>query len=74
MHVSVHVRSGDPATTDLELTTHCRIVFVPLTAAGHAHEVRPWVPMSERDLALEAHALGLVALRSAVEPPISHHL
>jgi 4-hydroxybenzoyl-CoA thioesterase len=73
MHVSVHVRSGDPATTDLELTTHCLIVFVPLTADGHAHEVRPWVPVSDEDVALEAHALELVALRSAVEPPISHH-
>jgi len=73
MHISVHVRSGDPATTDLELTTHCLIVFVPLTADGHAHDVRPWVPVSDEDRALDAHALDLVALRSAVEPPISHH-
>jgi len=73
MHVSVHVRSGDPSTTDLDLTTHCLIVFVPLTADGHAHEVRPWVPVSAEDVALDAHALELVALRSAVEPPISHH-
>jgi len=73
MHISVHVRSGDPATTELELTTHCLIVFVPLKPDGHAHEVRPWVPVSDEDVALEAHALELVALRGAVEPPISHH-
>ena len=73
MHISVHVRSGDPATSELELTTHCLIVFVPLTPDGHAQEARPWVPVSAEDVALEAHARELVTLRSEVEPPISLH-
>jgi 4-hydroxybenzoyl-CoA thioesterase len=30
MHISVHVRLGDPATGLMELTTHCLIVFVGL--------------------------------------------
>ena len=36
MHISVHVRSGDPADRRLDLTTHSLIVFVPLdsSAAG----------------------------------------
>jgi len=67
MHISVPVRSGDPATTELELTTHGLIGFVPLTPDGHAHAVRAWVPVSDEDVALEAHALELVALRGAVE-------
>ena len=73
MHISVHVRSGDPATSQLELTTYCLIVFVPLTADGHASEVRAWVPSSAEDIALDAHARELIALRSAVEPPIPWH-
>ena len=36
MHISVHVRSGDPATSDMDVTTHCLIVFVPLTGSGQA--------------------------------------
>jgi 4-hydroxybenzoyl-CoA thioesterase len=61
------VRSGDPATATLELTTHCLIVFVPLQADGSAAVVRTWVPVSEEDIALEAHARNLIDLRSAVE-------
>ena len=34
MHISVHVRSGDPATGELDLTTHSLIVFVPLDSDG----------------------------------------
>ena len=67
MHISVHVRSGDPATATLELTTHCLIVFVPLHADGSAAVVRTWVPVSAEDIALESHARNLIDLRSAVE-------
>lgn len=34
MHISVHVRSGDPADAELQLTTHSLIVFVPLGDPG----------------------------------------
>ncbi|EWT00202.1 acyl-CoA hydrolase [Intrasporangium oryzae NRRL B-24470] len=67
MHVAVHVRSGDPATGELELTTHSLIVFVPLDADGHAVPARPWTPVSDEDIALRDHALELVALRSTVD-------
>ena len=29
MHISVHVRSGDPKQAEMRLTTHCLTVFVP---------------------------------------------
>ncbi len=67
MHISVHVRSADPASADLELTTHCLIVFVSLDADGAAVEARPWVPVSPEDRALEAHARHLIELRSNVD-------
>jgi 4-hydroxybenzoyl-CoA thioesterase len=67
MHISVHVRSGDPATGELELTTHSLIVFVPLDDDGNAISTRSWVPRSEEDVALRDHALELVALRSTVD-------
>jgi acyl-CoA hydrolase len=69
MHISVHVRSGDPTASSLELTTHCLIVFVSLTPEGTAVTVPPWLPVSAEDLALDAHAQELGRLRSAVEQP-----
>ncbi|MBB2986002.1 acyl-CoA thioesterase [Terracoccus luteus] len=67
MHISVHVRSGDPATGDLELTTHSLIVFVPLDESGRAVTARPWVPSSAEDVALRDHALELVEMRNRVD-------
>lgn len=64
MHISVHVRSGDPATGHLEQTTHCLIVFVARDDQGHATTVPTWEPASSEDIALERHALDLIALRA----------
>ena len=67
MHISVHVRSGDPATGELELTTHSLIVFVPLDRDGHAVPARPWTPVSDEDIALRDHAQALVEMRNRVD-------
>jgi 4-hydroxybenzoyl-CoA thioesterase len=67
MHISVHVRSGDPATGELELTTHSLIVFVPLDAEGNAVAAKPWTPVSDEDVALRDHALALVEMRNRVD-------
>jgi 4-hydroxybenzoyl-CoA thioesterase len=66
MHISVHVRSGDPATAAMDVTTHCLIIFVPLTADGQAAPAPPWVPVSDEDVALEGHARHLIELRSSL--------
>ncbi len=42
LHISVHVRSANPATGDPALTTHCLIVFVRLDDRGRAVAARPW--------------------------------
>ena len=64
MHVSVHVRSGDPATEDdLGLTTHCLTLFVAIDPDGRARGAIPWRPVSEEDEALHTHAQHLAALR-----------
>ena len=67
MHISVHVRSGDPAKRELDLTTHSLIVFVPLDADGNAVAARPWTPVSDEDVALRDHALSLVEMRHRVD-------
>ena len=41
MHIGVHVRSGDPATGELALTTFCRTVFVGIDADRRALPRRP---------------------------------
>ncbi|MBK9475617.1 MAG: acyl-CoA thioesterase [Tetrasphaera sp.] len=63
MHIGVHVRSGDPATGELELTTYCRTVFVGIDDDRRAVPAPTWVPVSDEDRALHAHALDLVAIR-----------
>ena len=65
MHVGVHVRSGDPATRDLALTTYCRTIFVGLDQDGQALQCPPWEPRSQEDLDLDAHAIELAAIRQA---------
>jgi 4-hydroxybenzoyl-CoA thioesterase len=67
LHISVHVRSGDPATGELALTTHCLIIFVRLDG-GRAVPARQWSPVSEEDQALAAHARHLIELRSSLPP------
>ncbi|WP_111766081.1 acyl-CoA thioesterase [Nakamurella deserti] len=69
MHVSVHVRSGDPKAPELQLTTHCLSVFVALDADGRTTKVRPWVPQTDEDRRLDAHAQHLVKLRARLAPP-----
>jgi acyl-CoA hydrolase len=65
MHVGVHVRSGDPSAgkDGLELTTFCRTVFVGIDEDRRAVPCPPWVPVSEEDRALDAHAVELVGIR-----------
>jgi 4-hydroxybenzoyl-CoA thioesterase len=66
MHVSVHVRSGDPKSQERRLTTHSALVYVALGADGRPTPVRPWEPVTEEDVALDAHARRLIELRAAV--------
>jgi acyl-CoA hydrolase len=67
MHVSVHVRSGNPAGAVRRLTTHCLIVFVALTPEGRSTAARRWEPTTEEDVNLFQHAQHLIELRSAVD-------
>ena len=69
MHISVHVRSGDPAVGNLAMTTHCLIVFVRLDAHGRAGPARQWEPVSAEDVALDEHARHLIALRTTAAAP-----
>ena len=66
MHIAVHVRSGSPRTQELELTTHCLIVFVALDANRRAAPVPAWEPRNAEDIALQQHALDLIDLRAQV--------
>jgi acyl-CoA hydrolase len=65
MHIGVHVRSGDPAggLAGLELTTYCRTVFVGIDEDRRAVACPSWLPVTEEDLALDAHAVELVRIR-----------
>src|SRR6478735_9082291 len=60
MHISVHVRSGDPRTGEMNLTTHCLTVVAAVDDNGVATRARQWVPQSDEDRKLEAHARELI--------------
>ena len=67
MHIGVHVRSGDPATRDLELTTYCRTVFVAIDGDRDAVPTPQFVPVGEEDRTRDAHAVHLVQIRARHE-------
>jgi acyl-CoA hydrolase len=64
MHVSVHVRSGDPRNPQMQLTTHCLTILVALDEEGRLRDAPPWLPRSEEDRRLADHARELMALRT----------
>lgn len=72
MHVSVHVRSGDPKTLDMQLTTHCLTIFVALDDENRPIPVRRWEPVSDEDIRLDTHAQHLMELRSNLAPVHPH--
>ena len=67
MHISVHVRSGNPAGGEMALTTHGLTLFVQLDEDGNAVSCPKWVPVSDEDRALDSHAVELVRLRAEVD-------
>lgn len=67
MHISTHVRSGDPRTDELELTTHCLMVFVGLDEENQSALVPTWTPRSDEDVALDQHAQHLIELRTRAD-------
>ncbi|MEL4358378.1 MULTISPECIES: acyl-CoA thioesterase [unclassified Luteococcus] len=67
MHVSVHVRSGDPMKNELETTTHCLMVLVALDETGtRKRHVRSWNPKLPEDLELQEHAKRLIDIRQGL--------
>ncbi|WP_265444526.1 acyl-CoA thioesterase [Flexivirga meconopsidis] len=61
MHMTVDVRSGDPAGDAPSLTTRCHLVFVAIGDADQPQEVPAWTPTTAGDRALERHAAALLA-------------
>lgn len=68
MHLAIHVRSGDPRTGELELTTQCMSVFVVRGADGAAEPVPGLEATSDEDRRLDAHARELIRLRAQLPP------
>ena len=70
MHVSIHVRSGNPRTGELRTTTHCTMVYVAVDADGAKTPVRSWNPRLPQDVDLQEHAKHLIHLRASLLRPI----
>ncbi|RAN69501.1 acyl-CoA thioesterase [Bacillus sp. SRB_336] len=63
MHIAVHVRSGDPKGREMALTTYCLTVMVARDDAGNSVPVPRWIPVTEEDKRLHAHARELLEIR-----------
>ena len=63
MHIAVHVRSGKPTGRDMQLTTYCLTVMVTRDETGTAVPVPQWIPVSDEDKRLAAHARELLEIR-----------
>lgn len=67
MHISIHVSSGDPRTSEKQLTTHCLAVVTPLDNDGRPAAVRPWLPETAEDRRLDKHAVELANIRAQLD-------
>ncbi|HHV20421.1 MAG TPA: acyl-CoA thioesterase [Propionibacterium sp.] len=65
MHISVHVRTGDPTTRLMELTCHCLMVLVGLDDKGEPTDITQWRPTIGEDIALDRHAQDLQEARQS---------
>lgn len=63
MHIAVHVRSGEPRGRQMQLTTYCLTVMVARDETGTAVPVPAWVPRTDEDKRLHAHARELLEIR-----------
>jgi len=67
MHISIHVRSGDPRNPEMQLTTHCLTVVTPLDERGNVTSVRTWAPQTAEDYRLDQHAVELASVRAQLD-------
>ncbi|MDL9938371.1 hotdog domain-containing protein [Gordonia sp. ABSL1-1] len=66
MHVSVHVRAGDPHTGVMRDCAHSLTIVAAVDDQGDATAVRRWAPVSAEDISLDEHARELISIRSAL--------
>ena len=67
MHIAVEVRSGDPKSRELEVTTNCLTVMVARDEEGTSVPVPAWEPVTEADKRLWQHARTLLEIRSRAQ-------
>ena len=66
MHISVHVRAGNPHDGEMRDCAHSLMIVAAVDDNGDATAVRRWVPVSAEDIALDAHARELMAIRTTL--------
>ena len=64
MHVATHVRAGSPAANQLKATTQCMSILVTKGEDSRAIPVEQFLPISDEDVALDAHARDLIEMRA----------
>ncbi len=67
MHIAVDAFSKPVGKENFVKNTHCVIVFVALDSENKPKEVPPFVPTTEKELAMNNYALKLMDLRKGIE-------
>jgi len=67
LDIAIDVSAGDPTSPERRRTGHCVVVFVAIGSDGRPVGVRPWIPETEVDRALEAYAVRLAGLRKQMD-------
>jgi acyl-CoA hydrolase len=67
MHIAIHVRTGDPRTGEMNLTTQCMSILVAVGVDGTALPIAPLQLVSAEDVNLNEHALALGQMRAALQ-------
>lgn len=74
MHISIDVYSRNPRQEEWKRNTHCIIVFVAMDENRKAMEVPKWVPVTAKEIEMEAYACKLMVLRKDIEDEMEERI
>lgn len=74
MHLRIHVRAGDPKSSERLLCTHCIAVMVAMDENGQAFQVPKWEPETEQDKRQYQSAVKLMEMRNQIHDEMTTYL
>ena len=73
MHIAVDISATNPQTKVATKTTHCIIVFSAIDDYGATVKVPDWEPVSEEEKIMQAYAVKLMEMSSAITAEMKNY-